>query len=162
MLQRSRLGPLLLICGLFAGFYFGRDRNLNQPAPAFSLPETDGGQVDLASYSGRPVLLVFWSSSCSICQRELPMLNRLEPELRGKGVSVVTILIGGEGEARDYMDSNRISLKSLYDADGKVARAYHVGGIPRLVLIGADGRIKRSTAGFTNERVLLHWADAAS
>lgn len=162
MLQRSRLGPLLFICALIAGFYLGKDRNLNQPAPAFSLPETDGGQVDLASFAGRPVLLVFWSSSCSICQRELPMLNRLEPELRSKGVSVVTILIGGEGEARDYMSSNSINLKSLYDADGTVARAYHVGGIPRLVLVGADGKIKRAASGYTTESVLLHWADAAS
>jgi peroxiredoxin len=162
MPQRSRLGPLLFIVALIGGFYFGRDRNLNQPAPAFSLPETDGGQVDLASYAGRPVLLVFWSSSCSICQRELPMLNRLQPELRSRGVAVVTILVGGEGEARDYMDSNRISLKSLYDADGSVARAYKVGGIPRLVLVGADGKIKRSTAGWTDESVLLRWADAAS
>jgi peroxiredoxin len=162
MLLRSRFGPLFLILALIACFYFGRDRNLNQPAPAFLLPETDGGQVDLASYAGRPVLLVFWSSSCSICQRELPMLNRLEPELRGKGVAVVTILIGGEGEARDYMSSNRIGLKSLYDADGTVARAYRVGGIPKLVLIGADGKVKRSSSGFTDESVLLHWADGVS
>lgn len=161
-MQQSKLGTVLIITAVVLGVWLLRDGSLNKPAPAFSLPETDGGQIDLASYSGRPVLLVFWTSSCPICQRELPMLNRLEPELRSKGVAVVTILIGGEGEARDYMSSNRIGLRSLYDADGTVARAYHVGGIPRLVLVGADGKIKRSSSGYTNESVLLHWADAAS
>lgn len=160
-MQQSRLGPVLFIAAIVVGLFLLRG-NLGKRAPAFSLPETDGGRIDLASYSGRPVLLVFWTSSCPICQRELPMLNRLEPELRGKGIAVVTILIGSEGEARDYMSSNSIGLKSLYDADGTVARAYHVGGIPRLVLVGADGKIKRSSAGYTNESVLLHWAGAAS
>jgi peroxiredoxin len=160
MLQRSRLGPLLLICGLIAGFYVGGDHNLNRPAPAFSLPETDGGRIDLESYSGRPVLLVFWTSSCPICQRELPMLNRLEPELRGKGIAVVTILLGGEGEARDFVDSNRIGLRSVYDSEGKVGRAYGVNGVPKLVLIDKDGKVKRSHSGWIDESVLRHWMDS--
>lgn len=158
-MQQSRLGTLLFITALILGVWLLRP---DKPAPAFSLPETDGGRVDLASYSGRPVLLVFWTSSCPICQSELPMLNRLEPELRGKGIAVVTILLGGENEAREFFDSNRIGLTSLYDSEGKVGRAYGVGGVPKFVLIGKDGKIKRSASGYTNESVLLHWADAAS
>ena len=160
MLQDSRLRTLLAISAVIIGVWLGHDRNLNKPAPAFSLPETDGGQVDLASYSGRPVLLVFWASSCSICQHELPILSRLEPEFRGHGISVVAINVGGESDARDYMSSNDIRLRSLYDSGGMVARAYHVGGIPKLVLIGKDGKIKRSTSGWTNESVLRDWMDS--
>lgn len=154
------LRTILLISALILGVWFGHDRNLHKPAPAFSLPETDGGQVDLASYNGRPVLLVFWTSSCSICQHELPILSRLEPEFRGHGISVVAIDVGGENDARDYMSANRIRLKSLYDSKGTVARAYNVGGIPKLVLIGKDGKIKRSTSGWTTERVLRDWMDS--
>ena len=67
------------------GFGVLRYGNLRSPAPAFTLPEVDAGQVNIASYAGRPVLLVFWTTSCPICQRELPMLNRMEPEFRTKG-----------------------------------------------------------------------------
>ena len=130
------------------------------PAPAFSLPEIDAGQVDLASYSGRPVLLVFWTTSCPICQHELPLLNRMDPEFRTKGISIVTICLGGEGETRQYLDSKRIALKTLYDADGKVGRAYRVGGVPKLVLIDKDGNVKRSTSGWAGENVLRDWMDA--
>lgn len=152
-----RLGSVLVIVGLIWGAWLLRP---TKPAPAFSLPETDGGQVDLASYSGRPVLLVFWTTSCPICQHEIPMLNRLEPEFRNKGISVVTILIGGEDEARDYTSTNRIALKSLYDSQGKVARDYDVSGVPKLVLIGSDGKIKRSRSGWMSEDALLNWANA--
>ena len=45
---------------------------------------------------------------------------------------------------RNYASSNRIGLTSLYDSQGEVAQAYHVSGVPKLVLIGKDGKIKRS------------------
>ena len=38
--------------------------------------------------------------------------------------------------------------------NGKVGRAYRVGGVPKLVLIDKDGKVKRSTTGWTNEDVL--------
>ena len=159
-MQQSKIGTIIFIAAVVLALFFLREGSLNKPAPAFSLPETDGGQVDLASYSGRPVLLVFWTSSCPICQRELPMLNRLEPELRGKGIAVVTILLGGEGEARDFLDSNRIGLRSVYDSEGKVGRAYGVNGVPKLVLIDKDGKVKRSHSGWIDESVLRHWMDS--
>lgn len=129
-------------------------------APAFSLPEIDAGQVDLAAYSGRPVLLIFWTTSCPICQHELPLLNRMDPEFRSRGISVVTICLGGADETRDYLSAKRIALKTLYDVDGKVGRAYRVGGMPKLVLIDKDGRVKDSSSGWTSETVLREWMDS--
>jgi peroxiredoxin len=149
----------MLVAVILLGVYLVRDGGLSKPAPGFSLPEPDGGQVDLASYAGRPVLLVFWTTSCPICQRELPMLNRMEPEFRAKGISVLTICLGGEGEARDYLDSKRIGLRSVYDERGRVGHDYHVSGVPGLVLVGKDGKVKRSNSGWTSDRVLRNWMD---
>ena len=160
IVQQSRISTVVFIFVIILGVYFLRDSHLNNPAPAFSLPETDGGQIDLASYRGRPVLLVFWTTSCPICQRELPMLNRMEPEFRGKGIAVVTVLLGGEGEARNFLGSNSIGLTSAYDSEGKVGRAYGVGGVPKLVLIDKSGKVKRSHSGWANEDVLREWMDA--
>jgi len=43
-----------------------------------------------------------------------------------------------------------------------VSRAYRVGSVPKLVLIGGDGKIRRSTSGWTGQRALLEWMDSAS
>jgi hypothetical protein len=75
MTQQSSAGFLLFVALIFAGVYLTRDASLNQQAPAFSLPETYGGRVDLESFRGRPVLLVFWMTSCGICRRELPLVS---------------------------------------------------------------------------------------
>jgi methylamine dehydrogenase accessory protein MauD len=149
----------MFVAVILLGVYLVRDGGFSQPAPAFSLPEPDGGQVDLASYAGRPVLLVFWTTSCPICQRELPMLDRMEPEFRARGISVLTICLGGEDEARSYLDSNRIALRSVYDQEGRVGHAYQVSGVPSLVLVGKDGKVMRNTSGWTSDRDLRNWMD---
>ena len=157
--SRSRLGFALICIALALGLYFGRDGLLRKPAPAFSLPEVYGGQVDLDSYRGHPVLLVFWTTSCPICQRELPMLSQLEGEFRNHGVDILAVNLEGESQAASFLDSKRVNLTCTYDSAGEVARAYGVGGVPKLVLVGEDGKIKRSRTGWTGESVLRDWID---
>jgi peroxiredoxin len=142
---------------LLAGLYLNRDTTVNQPAPAFSLSESYGARVDLHSYRGQPVLLVFWMTSCGICRRELPLLSAMAPEFRSQGIAVAAIHLGSREDARDYMRSNHIDLTSLADPDGTVAEAYHVSGVPKLVLVGADGRIKTTHAGMVGESTLREW-----
>lgn len=158
-MARYRLGFALLCIALGLGLYLGRDGLLRQPAPAFSLPVVYGGQVDLNSYRGHPVLLVFWTTSCPICQRELPMLSQLEGEFRNHGVDIVAVHLGGEDQAAAFLDSNRVNLTCTYDSDGQIGRAYGVGGVPKLVLVGEDGKIKRSRTGWTSESVLRDWIE---
>jgi len=153
---------LAFIAVVFAGFYFTHDATLNQPAPAFALPETYGGRVDLASYRGQPVLLVFWNASCGICRRELPLWSQWAPEFRQKGVAIVTIHLGDVDDARAYLRSNHIALTSLVDADGGVGQAYRVCGVPKLVLVGADGQIIRNASGMADEITLREWMDTAA
>ncbi len=160
MPERTRIGVLLFIASLFVGIYLVRADGLGQAAPDFSLLKDYGGRVDLASYRGRPVLLVFWTSSCSICQHELPMLNQMAPEFYSKGVDIVAINLGGADEGRDYMRNNRIDLTSVADSDGQVGRAYHVSGVPKLVLVGSDGKIKRASAGWANQSTLRDWMNS--
>jgi peroxiredoxin len=160
--RRSNGGALIFLVTLIAGLYFTRDTIVNQPAPAFSLPETYGGRVDLESFRGQPVLLVFWAASCGICRRELPLVSEMAPEFRNNHLAVVAIHLGGVEEARDYVRSNHIAVTSLVDEDGAIGTAYHVSGIPKLVLIGADGKIRRTTAGMADESTLRDWIDLVS
>jgi len=130
--------------------------------PDFSLETPLGARIGLESYRGRPVLLVFWTTSCGICQHELPLLNQMAPEFRNKGISIVAIHLGGAEEASGYMQPKGIDLAMLADPQGVAARAYHVSGVPKLVLIGSDGKIKKAASGWTDQRVLGNWIDSVS
>lgn len=108
------------------------------------------------------MLLVFWSTSCGICRREMPMLSQMTPQLRRKGVEILAIQLGEGDNTNDYLRENHIDFKSAVDNEGAVAQAYHVGGIPKLVLIGRDGKIKRTKSGLAGPRTLLEWADSVT
>ena len=159
-MPRPKFAFVLLAFSVLAGFYVSHSGLLRKQAPDFSLPGTYGGRFDLDSYRGRPVLLVFWTTSCPICQRELPLLSQLEPSFRSRGVSLLAINVDG-GNVPDYLSTNRVTLTSLSDSEGTAARAYHVSGVPKLVLIDREGRIQRSSSGWAGERVLRDWMDAA-
>ena len=83
----------------------------------------------------------------------------MAPEFRSKGIAVVAIHLGGADDARDDMRSNHIEMTSLADSEGAVGRAYRVSAVPKLVLIGHDGRIKQTANGMADESVLREWID---
>ena len=128
-----------------------------KPAPDFTLNQAYGGRVDLSMYRGRPVLLAFWLTSCGICRHELPLLDRLGPEFSARGVEVLAVNIRDLEGAREFMASERLHLTNLIDSDGETAERYGVSGVPKLVLIGADGKIRKSAAGYQNEKTLREW-----
>ncbi len=146
---------------ILAGVFLFRDKEVNRPAPDFSLPDSYGRRVEFEAYRGHPALLVFWTTWCGVCRAELPVLSRMAPEFQRRGIAVLAIHVGESGDIPEYLRTNQIDLTTAVDADGSVGQAYHVSGVPKLVLIGADGKIKRSAAGMADDQTLENWMNAA-
>lgn len=87
----------------------------------------------------------------------MPLLSRLAPEFRDRGIAIVSIHLGSRDEARDYLRENRIAFTALVDEDGTVGQAYGVYGVPKTVLVGADGKILRMHGGMLSESALRNW-----
>ena len=160
----ERNGPIgwLFVVGVLAVGILSRDSLVSREVPPFSLPETYGGRVNLSSYKGQPVLLVFWMTTCGACRYELPLLNRMATEFRSRGIEVMTIHLGGKAEARDYLRESRIGLTALVDEEGTTGESYRVSGVPKMVLVGADGNILRSHEGMLRESGLREWMDVSA
>ena len=141
--------------------YLQWDSMAGRPAPDFTLDQAYGGRMTLSAYHGRSVLLVFWLTSCSICRRELPLLDQLGTEFHSRGVEVLAVNIRDVDGAREFMATQRLGLTNLIDPDGQVAQRYGVSGVPKLVLIGPDGKIRRSAAGWQDEHSLREWLASA-
>src|ERR1039457_4821432 len=131
MAQQATGAVLLCAAAIFGGLYLTRDAELNQPAPGLTLPETYGGSVGFESYRGRPVLLVFWTSSCGTGRSELPAVSHVAPEFRSKGIGVVAIHLGGADDVADFMGSNHIALTSLVDTEGAGAGLITLAEYPK-------------------------------
>jgi len=169
MRYRTATAVVIFFFLFFLGMYrssvqssaYSTPNSLYRKAPPFTLPETFGGQVDLDSFRGRPVLLVFWNMANAECRRELSLVNQLAPDYRSKGIGVVAIHLG-DVDLKSYLHSNQISMTSLIDEDGSVAEEYDVEGQHQLVLIGRDGKVKQVSAAIADEDLLRKWMDLAS
>ena len=113
------------------------------PAPDFRLPDLSGTTVELNSYrNNQAVLLLFWTTSCPYCLKEITVINDKKKNLQEKGIEVLAIN-AGESKARvERMVRNyRLDLEVLLDENVAVADAYGVLGVPTFVLIDKNGDI---------------------
>jgi peroxiredoxin/outer membrane lipoprotein-sorting protein len=117
-------------------------------AIAFSLKDLDGNQVDLQSLKGKVVLLDFWTSGCSPCVAELPHIEKLHRDFKDKGL--VTLGIDSEEAqvARAFLKKKGYTFTSLVDEGNEVSRKYGVYGIPQVLIIGREGKIKWHAIGY--------------
>ena len=112
-------------------------------APDWKLRTTEGTEVSLHEALARgPGLVSFWALWCNPCLKELPHLDALARETRGR-LTILAINADGPksvARVRPYLQSHRIGLTVPLDTSGDVARALQVGGIlPFLVLYDAKG-----------------------
>jgi thiol-disulfide isomerase/thioredoxin len=61
------------------------------PAPDFSLQDIDGKKFSLKEYRGKVVLLNFWATWCPPCRREMPSMERLNRNFKGKDFVVLAL-----------------------------------------------------------------------
>jgi peroxiredoxin len=120
---------------------------IGQVAPEFKLPASDGSLVTLSSLRGREVLLDFWSITCGPCKLEMPIIEELGHEYQGKGVVLLGISFDPTEKSKTWLDRNKRSLRTLTDSDFEASDAYKVHGIPALVLIGRDGKVRQYWEG---------------
>ena len=129
-------------------------------APAFSLPDILGRQVDMGQYLGKsPVVLSFWSIYCDSCVDEMLSLQKLEDKYQGKGLVIMAVnedIRVPNDRIRRFIERlekfrGKITYPLLYDEDSRVFNALGVSTLPTLVLIDSEGRIAGYAHGFHPE-----------
>lgn len=117
-------------------------------APDFSLP-TDSGNVSLDSLRGNLVLVDFWASWCAPCRQSFPWMSRLYDRYKSKGLVIVAINLDKDHQlAEDFISDFSPPFIVAYDPSGKTAEAFNVPAMPSSYLVGPDGTILYSHAGF--------------
>ena len=99
------------------------------------------------------VVMSFWATWCQPCKVEIPILTELEKEFKGKPVKI--FLVNTQETAEVTEDTVRAeyrrrgySLQCLLDASGRFARNYTVRGLPMIVVIDQDGKVRKINRGF--------------
>jgi peroxiredoxin Q/BCP len=125
-------------------------------ARPFSLPRDGGGNVALADYAGKKLVLFFYPRADTPgCTREAIDFTRLESAFADEGAAVLGISADTVKAQESFRNKHQLSVPLISDEQHEMLEAYGAWGeksmygrnfmgiIRTTVLIGADGRVAR-------------------
>ena len=117
-------------------------------APDFDLALLRGGSLSMKDLRGKVVMVDFWASWCPPCRQEAPDLAKVYLEYQDRQVEFVGVDIWDDaGSAQGYLDEFQVPYPNGVDAQGTIAIAYGVRGIPEKFFVGPDGTIIKKFVG---------------
>lgn len=147
MIPKSTSGPGVFLRGLMTvlvGLTLVSAAWAGGPAPDFTLPSVlDGKEYSLSQYKGQVVLLNFFTFFCGPCREEMPHLNEIYHEIKGRGFVTLGIglssdpsqirflvkqlnidypvLLGGDQVSKDYGSIEVVPTTFIIDRGGNIA-----------------------------------------
>jgi peroxiredoxin Q/BCP len=125
-------------------------------APPFSLPRDGGGNVSLADYAGKKLVLFFYPRADTPgCTREAIDFTRLESAFADEGAAVLGISADTVKAQESFRAKHQLSVPLISDEQHEMLEAYGAWGeksmygrnfmgiIRTTILIGADRRIAK-------------------
>jgi peroxiredoxin len=121
---------------------------VGDPAPEFSLTDTDGKTVKLSDYKGKIVVIDWVSPACPVCQMHYKAgtVQNLAKKYSDKSVVFLGVNSGGAGQPGSGKETNAKAKKDwkaefpiLLDENGKVGHAYGAKTTPHCFVINKEG-----------------------
>ena len=128
-------------------------------APDFALRTLEGNTVRLSEFRGQKVVLInFWATWCPPCRLEMPTMQQVYSEYKGKGFEILAVNIEPDAKQaiNDFMKELRLTFPVALDSDMKVSRKFRLIGLPVSILIDRQGIIRAKDIGYHD------WANKAS
>ena len=124
----------------------------------FTVQDTDGNEVSLSDFAGKPVVINFWAIWCSPCKAELPDFQEAY-EKYGEDVEFLFVeVVNWRGESvadvQAFMHQNGYDFPVYYDVASEAEAVCGVASIPFSIFIGRDGKIAHTYLGAIPEFLL--------
>lgn len=111
--------------------------------PSFSITMNDGRTLTTEDFIGKSSVIIFFNTSCTDCQRELPILNARylteEPD-----TSTLWVCISreeGDASVQTFWKHHNISIPYSAQEDRRIYNLFAKSGIPRIFCADRKGII---------------------
>ena len=111
-------------------------------------PSLTGGNIDLASYKGKVVLVDFWGTWCPHCIQFMPTLQAMHESYREQGFEILGVAIDDNKEkVNKTLASKKTTWPQIFFTDpnlmsakNPIAKHYGISTLPVMFLVGRDGK----------------------
>jgi thiol-disulfide isomerase/thioredoxin len=120
------------------------------PAGSLVVLARDGARRDLASKTGKGLILHFWATWCPPCREEMPALVKFVGDTKGDAnVEFLSVSADDDWKTVDaWLKEHRISgLPVALDPRGATAHLYGSDGYPETYFITPSGEIVQHVVG---------------
>ncbi len=101
---------------------------------------TGNRTVDVDTLGGRPTVINMWASWCTVCRKEMPVLESAYRASDGDVQFVGVDTLDETGPAADFLQQTGVSYPQLYDQRGELLKYTRIPGLPVTLLLDPEGR----------------------
>ena len=109
----------------FAAAHAAEVPQIGQPAPEFSLPSQEGGQISLKDFHGQWVVLYFYPKDMTPgCTIEAHNFQRDQKEYDAKKAAILGVSVDSVDSHVEFCTKENLTFKLLSDPDKKIVTQY--------------------------------------
>ncbi len=124
-------------------------------APDFTLSTLEGDSVTLSQLKGSIVVINFWATWCPSCREEMPRLEAVYKEFKGRGLVVLGVDIKEDkGTVARFIQEVGLTFPIPMDSDGAISDRYQVHGLPTSFFVDREGSIRFLSVGAMSETTI--------
>ena len=129
--------------------FFVSSQDLDE-VPNISLNIIDGRKIKIDSMKGKPLLVTFWSTTCSTCIKEMPHLVELYNQFNKDGLEIIGIAMPYDPPNRvlELTKKRALPYPIALDIEGLASKAFgNIDVTPTSFLIDSFGNIIQQKTG---------------
>ncbi len=107
----------------------------------FTLKDLHNKKWTLSELKGKVVLVNFWATWCPPCRKEMPDLDTIYTHLQSDGLVILSLSDEDPFKVSSFIGQTGYHPPVLLDSGGKVARQFHVDGIPKSFVFDREGKL---------------------
>ena len=128
-------------------------------APDFTMLDTDGNEVTLAEFFGKPIILNFWASWCGPCKMEMPEIQNFY-EKYGENIHFLAVSVDDSVDtAKAFIETEGYTFPVYFDTTSMGAYTYGASSIPLTFFIDAEGNLTAYYMGAMSADILQQGVD---
>jgi peroxiredoxin len=143
------LFPIVLLVLLFSGAWFGfsrytaslEQRSLVVNLPSIEVSSMEGQSVDLKEQIGNPLILIYFNSTCPICQSEAELIRKVFSDAHH--ATFIWISSESVAEVKDFRDrydfANLSNHTFLSDTLFRLAGEFKLTTVPATLVYDSKG-----------------------